>query len=210
MNTGLLIPEMKSAKCVLGITSKKLYLGETWRTQFCLFHVSSHSVRVLATAGFYVAWNKLLEPSFFGVRADLIYRPHSSIAVVTRLRLGRSEARVPAAVRDFCLPKIVRTGSGVHPARYSVGTDSFLAGGQSSRGVKLTTQQHPVPSSDLTSYGVFMPVLDGLQCPLTACPVSSLLGLVYISRVSGRVKRRVRKSMYNSTSVNNLVEEAVK
>jgi len=30
--------------------------------------------------------------------------------------------------------------------------------------------------------------------------------LVYISQVSGRVKRRVRKSMFNSTSVNSLVK----
>jgi hypothetical protein len=36
--------------------------------------------------------------------------------------------------------------------------------------------------------------------------VNTPLGLVYISRVSGRVKRRVRKSMFNSTSVNSLVE----
>ena len=82
---------------------------------------------------------------------------------MTRLRRGRSEARVPATVRDFCLPQIVRTGTGVHPARYSVGTDSFIAGGAKRLGREADYSRHPVPSSDLTSYRVFMPVLDGLR-----------------------------------------------
>jgi hypothetical protein len=45
----------------------------------------------------------------------------SLVGIVTRLRAGRSGVRIPVEARDFSLLQNVQTGSGAHPASYSVG-----------------------------------------------------------------------------------------
>jgi hypothetical protein len=47
--------------------------------------------------------------------------------------------------QDFSLLHSVQNGSQAHPASYQMGTGDFSPGGQSSRGVKLTTHLHLVP-----------------------------------------------------------------
>jgi hypothetical protein len=46
--------------------------------------------------------------------------------------------RVPVGSIIFSL-QVVRTGSGVHPTSYPMGAEGSFPGGQSGRGVKLTT-----------------------------------------------------------------------
>ena len=60
------------------------------------------------------------------------------------LRVGRSGVRMPVRNIDFSLLRNVQNGSGSHLASYSMGT-AVLCGGQSGRGLKLTTHLHPLP-----------------------------------------------------------------
>ena len=55
--------------------------------------------------------------------------------IATALRAGQSEVRIPLGARDFSLLQIVRTGSGAHPASYTMGTGSFPGVKRPGRGV---------------------------------------------------------------------------
>lgn len=58
-----------------------------------------------------------------------------------RLGTGRSEFRIPAGAREFCLLQIVQPGSGSHPAPYSAAT-GFWTRESSGHGVILTRHPH--------------------------------------------------------------------
>jgi hypothetical protein len=51
------------------------------------------------------------------------------ISVTTRLRTGRSGVRIKAKENHFLFSKTVETGSGAHPAYYSIGL-AFFSGGK--------------------------------------------------------------------------------
>jgi len=78
----------------------------------------------------------------------------SSAGIVTRLRVGRSEVRIPADARDLSLIQNLHTGYGLHPASYS-GDTGVPSWGLSGRSVKLTTH-HLVPRSRIN--GVVSPL----------------------------------------------------
>jgi len=63
---------------------------------------------------------------------------HSVFDTVIRLRAGRSGVRIPPGTQDFPLIPNIQTGPGSHPVFYCMGT-KVLPGGQSCRGVMLTT-----------------------------------------------------------------------
>jgi hypothetical protein len=67
----------------------------------------------------------------------------SVVSTVTRLRAGRSGARIPVRVRDFSLLQNVQTVSGIQ-APIPVGTGG-LSLGWSCQVMKLTTHVHVVP-----------------------------------------------------------------
>ena len=46
----------------------------------------------------------------------------SLVNILTRLRTGRSDDRIPARARHFSLLQNVQTGCGIHPALYSIHT----------------------------------------------------------------------------------------
>jgi hypothetical protein len=50
------------------------------------------------------------------------------VDMVTRLRAGESEVRISAEARYFSILHIVQTGSGVHPASFSMGTGILSRG----------------------------------------------------------------------------------
>jgi len=52
----------------------------------------------------------------------------SSVGLATTLRAGQSGIQIQARVRDVSLRRNVRTGSGAHPASYSISTGVFLRG----------------------------------------------------------------------------------
>ena len=62
--------------------------------------------------------------------------PVSSVGIATRLRTGRTRARIPAETRGFCRLAIVQIGSGAHPPSSSMVT-GVLSRGQSGRGFHL-------------------------------------------------------------------------
>jgi len=51
----------------------------------------------------------------------------------------------PGRGKTFSLLQDMQTGSGAHPASYSMGTKKVLSHGPCNRGVKLTTHLHLVP-----------------------------------------------------------------
>jgi hypothetical protein len=67
-----------------------------------------------------------------------------SLGIATRLRGWTGRARIPAQARDFLFLKTVQTGSGAHPASYSMGT-RVLSQESGSQGIKLTIHLHLVP-----------------------------------------------------------------
>jgi len=67
-----------------------------------------------------------------------------SLGIVTRLRGWTGRVRIPAQARDFLFSKTVQTGSGAHPASYSMGT-RVLSRGSGSQGIMLTIHLHLVP-----------------------------------------------------------------
>jgi hypothetical protein len=66
------------------------------------------------------------------------------VGIGTRLRAGRTTVRIPVEARDSPLLRNVQTGSGHHPAYYSMGTgDLSLA--YSDQRLKLTTHLPLLP-----------------------------------------------------------------
>jgi hypothetical protein len=53
--------------------------------------------------------------------------------------------RSPAGAKDISSNLCVQTGSGAHPASYTMGTGGTFPGGKRGRGVTLTTHPHLVP-----------------------------------------------------------------
>jgi hypothetical protein len=51
---------------------------------------------------------------------------HSVVGILTTLQDGRYEVRIPKRIRDFSVPQNVYTGSGAHPASYSMVPGFFL------------------------------------------------------------------------------------
>jgi hypothetical protein len=82
----------------------------------------------------------LRNTSFFFVFSKILASGRS-VGLVTGYVLNdrSSEVRFPAGARNFFLLHRVQTGSGAHPASYSVGTRDSFPGGKNGRGVKLTT-----------------------------------------------------------------------
>jgi hypothetical protein len=76
--------------------------------------------------------------------------PGSSIGIVTRLRAGRSDVRLPVKKRDFSHRQQFQTEVGAHSASYSVGI-GVLSRDKSGRGVKLTSCVHLVQNQWLYS-----------------------------------------------------------
>jgi hypothetical protein len=72
----------------------------------------------------------------------------SVIGKATGYGLDDQGVRVRVPVESRISPlHVVRTGSGVHPTFYPMGTGGSFPGGQSGRGVKLTTHLQLVPRS---------------------------------------------------------------
>jgi hypothetical protein len=66
------------------------------------------------------------------------WRPGSTVIIANGLRHGPSGIRIPTGMRDFSLPKIIKTGFGSKQAPAQVATGVLLPEGG---GVKLTTHQ---------------------------------------------------------------------
>jgi len=64
-----------------------------------------------------------------------------SLGIVLRLRGWTGRVRIPAQARDFLFWRTVQTGSGAHPASYSMGT-RVLSQESSSQGIKPTIHLH--------------------------------------------------------------------
>ena len=67
---------------------------------------------------------------------------YSVVGIATKLRAGWSGVQLLVGASDLCLLQNVQTGSGVHPAVYSMGTGFFPGIKQLGRDVN-----HPPPSS---------------------------------------------------------------
>jgi predicted RND superfamily exporter protein len=76
--------------------------------------------------------------------------------IITRLRAGRSGARILERTRDSSLLQKVQSGSGVHLVLYLTGIE-LLFQEQTGRGAKLTTHLYLVPK--LMSAAVFLLLL---------------------------------------------------
>jgi hypothetical protein len=72
---------------------------------------------------------------------QLLYSSWDSAVIVIWLWAGRSGDRIPAWARNVPLYQKVQTGSGAHPASYSIST-AVLFLEISGRGVKLTNRLH--------------------------------------------------------------------
>jgi hypothetical protein len=77
------------------------------------------------------------------MKRNLLNRRHgSSVDIVTELRDGRSEDRIPVGAR-FSAP--FQTGPGAHPASCTMGTGSFLGVKRPGRGADPS----PPPSAEV-------------------------------------------------------------
>ena len=74
----------------------------------------------------------------------------SSVRIVIRLRVGRSEFRIPVREAYSFLLENVHIGSGVHPACNARGIGRYFSGGKSDWGVRLTIHFHVVPKLRLS------------------------------------------------------------
>ena len=64
-----------------------------------------------------------------------------TFGISPRMRSGRFGVRVPVGARDFSFLQNVKTGSGTHPASYSVGTGSLFR-------VRVSEVDHSSASND--------------------------------------------------------------
>jgi hypothetical protein len=105
-----------------------------------------------------------------------------SLGVVTRLRGWTGRVRIPAQARDFLFSKTVQTGSGPHPASYSMGT-RVLSQGSGSQGIKWTIHLQLVPRLRMSQAitllslcaimlwkGMLSFFFSSHNCPYTICP----------------------------------------
>jgi len=78
----------------------------------------------------------------------------------TRLRAGRSRFRIRVGARGFSFLHTVQTGSGAHPASYSIGTGSPppLPVKAAVFRVKLTTHLHLMPSLKISGAVTLLPL----------------------------------------------------
>ena len=87
---------------------------------------------------------------------------YSAVGIVTGLRAGLSRVRI-SVVRDSSVFQNVHTGSGAHPASYSIGT-GFLFRISGNRDVKLTTELLPVSMSRVTRVTLLLPLYSLMVC----------------------------------------------
>jgi hypothetical protein len=80
----------------------------------------------------------------------------SVVGIVSRLRITRSEVRIPTGTRDVSLLQNAQTCSGAHLASFSEGTD-VLFRGQSGRGVKLTNHVRLIPRFRISGHIPLLP-----------------------------------------------------
>jgi hypothetical protein len=73
----------------------------------------------------------------------------SLFSIVTRLRDEGTGVQIPSRIRDLSLLQNVLTGSGAHPASYSVGKGSLFPRGYSGRDLRLTTYLYLVPRLEM-------------------------------------------------------------
>jgi hypothetical protein len=87
----------------------------------------------------------------------------SAVGIVTGLRTGLSRVRISVVVRDSSVFQNVYTGSGAHPASYSVGTGVLfrISGNQ---GFKLTTELPPVSRSRVTRAILLLLLYSSMVC----------------------------------------------
>jgi hypothetical protein len=84
--------------------------------------------------------------SMFKTKGEAQWSRDSSVGIVTSYGLDCRGIAVgfPAGIRDFSLYNSVQTGSGVHPASYTMGTWGSFPEGVGEGGVELTTYLHLV------------------------------------------------------------------
>ena len=79
-------------------------------------------------AAYWTPCSVRIKMSVLNCSVSLLGSRHSSVGIVTKLRAGRSEIRIPTGAKGFSLFQKVQTGSGAHPASSSVRTGVLSQG----------------------------------------------------------------------------------